>query len=121
MERIKTLKRTCAIIFTCIIIGVWINPFHVHYRKVRFDCIKAFCHAIIAPFGNVQFKTYLMAEILTDCFTQFDDVGRIVGHFVQDNWLIRLDKLSRGETVQYSGIKWILYIVSFLPYTWRMN
>lgn len=41
---------------------------------------------MIAPFGNVKFKTYLLAEILTDLPIVFLDMSRVTFYFTENSW-----------------------------------
>ena len=50
-----------------ILLIVWISPVHIMYKRVRYQTIRALWNVMIAPFGSVTFKSYLLAEILTDC------------------------------------------------------
>lgn len=52
--------------FLTLIIVLFINPMRNFYRKFRFGIIKAAYQLLIAPFGDVSFRVYLMGEILTD-------------------------------------------------------
>lgn len=56
------------------------------YKRVRYSTIEAFFNVIIAPFGNVKFKAYILAEILTDCIIPMEDVGKIFTHIILNNW-----------------------------------
>ena len=76
---------------------------------------------MIAPFGNVDFKTYLLAEILTDCSIAINDVGRTAIYFQTDEWNQRATKLSDPLFAESSPIKWLFYLLTILPYMWRMN
>ena len=76
---------------------------------------------MIAPFGNVKFKSYLMAEVITDCLIMFEDVGKIITYIIVNDWEMKLMRGKYGFTVPPVGFKWYLYIISFLLYSFRMN
>ena len=77
-----------------ILLLIWVNPFKTLYRRIRFSTIWAFFQIIIAPFGNVAFKAYLLAEILTDCIIPMEDLGKIAQRLLLVNWEKSLFRLS---------------------------
>lgn len=97
------------------------------YKRVRYATIYAFFNVFIAPFGDVNFKSYLLAEILTDCIIPMEDLGKVVTHLVTGDWNANYTSKSiasinpRINMQTPTALKWYLYLVSFLPYWWRMN
>lgn len=90
-------------------------------RSFRYGTLVALFNIVIAPFGNVKFKTYLLAEILTDCSIAFTDLSKIALYLHEDNWNGHALKLSDSQFDRAPTIKWIFYCLTFLPYMWRMN
>lgn len=84
---------------------------------------KAFSQLFIAPFGGVQFKVYLLGEILTDCYIQLEDIGRIFYMLALRDWTPYLDK-KKADTLGYgtppNGLKYWFFFVSFMPFWFRM-
>lgn len=83
-------------------------------------------HILVAPFGAVQFKMYLLAEILTESPIQLEDVGKCFSYIINDNWNGELANMTQGSMADKhfkinNGLKWYFYLVSFLPYMFRMN
>lgn len=93
------------------------------YRSIRYDTIASILNIVIAPFGNVKFKTYLIAEIFTDCLISIQDLGRVAFYLETDLWTNKVVNLSDPLIANriHPAIKWVFYCLSFLPYMWRMN
>ena len=85
-NELLVLKRTYALPLCCLFVLIWVNPLNILQRSFRYGSIVALFNIVIAPFGNVQFKTYLLAEILTDCSIPILDLGRIVLYLSTDKW-----------------------------------
>lgn len=120
-DRILIIKRGFAIAGCVIITLLWFTPFKILYSKVRKGIFIALFQVIKAPFGNTLFKSYLVAEILTDCMIQLEDVGKIVTYFIMNGWNERLvTNFKSSILMPPPGLKWYLYIVSFLTYWFRM-
>lgn len=86
LEQVRFLKFIFAIVACSLMLFLWINPFKFQFRKMRYQVIEAFFHVIFAPIGNVKFRTYLLAEILTDSLIQLEDIGKIATYFMMNNW-----------------------------------
>ena len=80
------MKKTASITLFCLFALILINPLNFNLRNFRKGSITALYNILIAPFGNVTFKTYLLAEVFTDCSIVFMDLGRIAIYFADDNW-----------------------------------
>ena len=121
----KTFKKNYGIVTFVIFVLLWIHPFKFLYRNLRIGVFKTLWQIIIAPFGNVKFQTYLLAEILTDCIIQSQDFGKIIFFFIDGNWDQRLidTKISKSVNMHKPAplLKWYLYITSFLPYYFRFQ
>lgn len=119
---IKDFKFKIAIIMTIVFLALWFNPIKgMIHRRLRFATLITLYNVIIAPFGNVEFKTYLLAEILTDCPIVIADTGKVALYFSSDGWNDHATKLSDDYFAQILSVKWIFYLLTFLPYMWRMN
>ena len=66
MDEIVLYRDEISTFFLIIIVVLGINPMKNFYRKFRFGIIKAAFQLLIAPFGDVSFRVYLLGEILTD-------------------------------------------------------
>ena len=56
---------------------------------------------MIAPFGDVRFKAYLLAEILTDCIIPIEDCFKILFKIKDNNWYnnsLNASQVSQGKT-----------------------
>lgn len=108
-----------------IFVILWIVPFNILYRPLRFEVFVSLFNMVIAPFGNVNFKTYLITEILTDCMTVMQDTGILVYYLHSGFWSANIYKLNDPGLARTNslngGIKWFFYCLTFLPYMWRMN
>ena len=95
------------------------------YRPIRYEIFISIFNMLIAPFGNVKFKTYLLAEILTDCMTVMQDTGLLAYYLDTSLWNTKFSKLNDPNLTETNtlngGIKWTFYCLTFLPYMWRMN
>lgn len=122
-EELASLKSYITITIITLFVALWLNPIDIMYRAIRYDVLEAIMNIVIAPFGNVKFKTYLIAEIFTDCFISIQDVGRIAYYLDSGQWGDRIVKLSDPLLADNlnPGIKWIFYSLTVLPYMWRMN
>lgn len=82
---------------------------------------------LLAPFTPVSFKSYILAEILTDMVIPLEDFGKVFAHMVRRDWdkrLINKSVANVNESFEFftpDSLKWYLYFVAFLPYMWRMN
>ena len=65
---------------------LWLNPFSVMHKRMRYGTFNTLFNVVIAPFGNVDFTTYLLAEILTDCPIAIADTGKMLVYFSSDDW-----------------------------------
>lgn len=82
----STYKKIVGIFMTVLLIILWIQPTKYIYKRVRYSTIRAFWNVIIAPFGSVKFKAYILAEIMTDCIIPLEDVGKTLTHVFYGNW-----------------------------------
>jgi hypothetical protein len=100
---------------------IWLCPFNFMHKKLRYSTLITLFNVVIAPFGNVDFTTYLLAEILTDLPIAIADTGRVFVYFSSDDWNENATKLNDHMFRKVLSIKWIFYVLTFLPYMWRMN
>lgn len=54
---------------------------------------------MIAPFGDVHFRAYLIGEILTDCVIQLEDFGKMVTYLVTANWSVHLVNEKQSQAI----------------------
>lgn len=101
------------------------NPSKLLYKRLRYSTIECFGNVLIAPFGNVMFKTYILAEILTDCIIPLEDVGKVVAHAVTGKWDVNfVSQAQSNDGIDFNtpvALKWWLYICSFITYLFRFN
>lgn len=69
VSELSELKKNVTIAIITLFVILWLNPLNFMYRPIRYEIFVSLINMVIAPFGNVNFKTYLLAEILTDCMT----------------------------------------------------
>ena len=104
---------------------LWLNPARMLYRRLRFGVFSALGNVVTAPFGGVHFKAYLLAEILTDCTIQLEDIGKVTTYLLLGNWDLTLVSASQSQTVgghtPPAALKWWLYFVSFIGAWFRMQ
>ena len=93
-ERLLELKRNAAIVLCSVFVAIWLNPLNVMQRSFRYGSLQALLNVIIAPFGNVKFKTYLIAEVLTDSSIAILDFGRVLVYFTGNSWNERVVTLE---------------------------
>ena len=96
-QEVLHIKRTASIPLFCLFVLILMNPLNVNLRNFRKGFMIALYNIMIAPFGNVTFKTYLLAEVLTDCSIVFMDLGRIAIYFADDNWNGYVYKVDGAE------------------------
>ena len=111
------LATSMLVIFICL----WFHPFKFMHRRLRYGTLVTILNIVIAPFGNVDFRTYLLAEILTDCTISIMDSARTVIYFSDGDWNKKVHKLSDPLFENHLWVKWTFYTLTFLPYMWRMN
>lgn len=90
MELANNFKMGVGLTIISIVLIALFNPWNVLYKRVRYSTIEAFFNVFIAPFGNVKFKAYILAEILTDCIVPLEDVGKLFTHVVTGDWNVNL-------------------------------
>lgn len=54
---------------------------------------------MIAPFGDVHFRAYLIGEILTDCVIQLEDIGKVVTYLITANWSVNLVNEKQSQAI----------------------
>ena len=54
---------------------------------------------MIAPFGDVHFRAYLIGEILTDCVIQLEDIGKVVTYLITANWSVNLVNEEQSQAI----------------------
>ena len=118
---LQMFKEQAALKITITMLILWLNPFDFMLRVLRFDSILTIFQVVIAPFGNVKFKTYLLAEILTDCTVAYMDMSRILLFLFEGEWNKHSESLTDDWYGDQPAIKFIFYCMTFLPYMWRMN
>ena len=64
------------------------------YRQVRYALFFVFGQILIAPFGMVKFKMYLLAEILSESTIQLEDFGKCVAYLVTNRWNMNYANMS---------------------------
>lgn len=79
-------KQFAGIFMVSLLVLIWVNPTRLIYRRVRYSTIIAFYNILIAPFGLVNFKAYILAEILTDCIIPLEDFGKVITHLILGDW-----------------------------------
>lgn len=86
LQASNTYKEVVGVLVSLLMLIMWVNPSKFIYKRVRYSTIRAFYNVVIAPFGNVKFKAYILAEILTDCIIPLEDVGKVFTHIVLRDW-----------------------------------
>ena len=76
-ELVGKWKRLIGMFLGIMFLVLWLNPIRLIHKKLRYGTIVAFWNALTAPYGAVNFKAYLLAEILTDSIIQLEDIGKI--------------------------------------------
>ena len=94
MRTFKKIAGTSIFAFTVL---MFINPINMMYRQVRYSLFHVMGHILVAPLGAVQFKMYLLAEILTESPIQLEDVGKCFSYIINDNWNGELANMTQGS------------------------
>ena len=88
-KRVDRVKTKVAALASSVLFFLWLNPFMIS-TKLRFGVFKALRELVIAPFGLVHFRAYLVGEILTDCVIQLEDIGKVITYLVVSDWNLKL-------------------------------
>jgi hypothetical protein len=89
-------------------------PFDHMYRDFRLETAKAFGQMSIAPFGEVKFRHFFLADVLTSAKPIFIDTVAMTCFCV--------NRLHKEPTdLSYCGKPQIAigYVISVIPYWWR--
>lgn len=87
-------------------------PFDVFYYKLRVEMLRAIWEIVKSPFGIVDFRHFLIADVLTSLSRPISDLYRGVCN-VSSVWV-------NGQAPKCYGQDWILAIISTLPIYWRL-
>jgi hypothetical protein len=61
--------------------------FKCFYKQARLQLGYTLFNIAISPFGNIEFREFFMAEILTSMGQIILDIGLIYVYFKEDNWV----------------------------------
>jgi hypothetical protein len=124
-EASNTFKEIVGLIIIAIVMIGFFNPGKFLYKRARYATIEAFGNVVIAPFGNVKFKTYILAEVMTECIIPLEDVGKVLTHVITGDWNKNfVSQAQKSDTVAFNTpepLRWWLYACSFITYFFRFN
>jgi len=93
-EEMKLFKQIAGITVFSVVILLFINPINMMYRQARYSLFFIFGQILIAPFGMVKFKMYLLAEILSESVIQLEDFGKCIAYIVTNRWNLEFANMS---------------------------
>jgi hypothetical protein len=99
---------SCLLIFTII----FLNPFHIFYRKARYEVFRVLYNILISPFGKVRFKTFFLAAIMCSMTKFFQDISFSSCFFYSKHWL-------NSEVPICPSTNTVNNIIVFFPFYFR--
>jgi xenotropic and polytropic retrovirus receptor 1 len=93
----------------CVYAFIIVCPFNIFFRTGRFEALRLVFHVIIAPFGDIRFKNYLVASWITSIVVPLKDLYR---SFIFMYTVLFNTKINPTEE--------ILLLISILPFVWRL-
>ena len=92
-------------------------PIHAMYFKGRIELVKTIWNILISPFGQVRFRHFFFADIITSMTACLETTATVGCFMAQGNFKTNkpVEDLKE-ECIKLYGWK---IIVSFLPYWWR--
>jgi len=91
---------------------VFVNPFHIFYRKMRLEIFKTLCMIAAAPFGPVRFRHFFLADVLTSMVKPIQDLSFIGCFFFSTAWV-------ESEEPICAPTQTINFALAFVPYWFR--
>jgi hypothetical protein len=93
-----------------------IQPFKFFYRRARLSLVITLWQIVISPFGQVKFRHFFLADILTSMTQPLRDLGYISCFFFQGSWLDQSDP----SVEQCPLLEDYILSVAFLPFWFRL-
>lgn len=105
-----TLLLLLSILLLCI------QPFKAFYKRGRLSLLSTLWNIVISPFGQVKFKHFFLADVLTSMAQPLRDLGYVGCFFFQGGWLEK-----REPTVDSCPhLQNYLLVIVFFPFWFRM-
>lgn len=89
------------------------------YRSVRTALAKALFNVFTTPFGEIKFRHYFLAEIISSMAWSFTDLVYTV--FLIINRFQEKDDIAQDSKKKYKALGLAVDIVSFLPFWFRLS
>ena len=67
--------------------------------------MRAFWNVLVAPFGNVKFKAYILAEILSDCMIPMEDLHILYIMLWLAGGICALKSLTASAMTAWTGME----------------
>lgn len=67
-------------------IMIFIQPFHIFYKRARAEIFYSLWSGLIAPFGRVKFRDFFLADLMTSFVAPLRDLGMSVVFFASGKW-----------------------------------
>ena len=109
-------------------------PFHVFYLKSRKELVRVLFHIFVSPFGQVKFKHFFLADIITSLGVTLKDFISIFFLFGTGQWLDLAQyakvydpdyKPKDGEIINEPYFKnknliFLHFFIAFVPFWFRL-
>ncbi|KAI5060177.1 hypothetical protein GOP47_0024597 [Adiantum capillus-veneris] len=109
----SVLPLTIMLVFFCLLL---ILPIDICCKSIRFTFLRHMWHIICSPLYQVTFSGFFLADQLTSQITALQNLAWILCYYICRHWMIK-DNNACKESLLYDNF---LYIVSGLPYWWRL-
>lgn len=94
-------------------------PLNCFWRATRVGFIWTFVQILLAPFGRLQFRDFLVADIFTSLIQNFVDTGYTLCWIGNGGFISKNATLTAYDTCLPIGAQFFRTIVPLLPYWWR--
>jgi hypothetical protein len=95
--------------------AICVLPLHCFYSRARLEIAKTLGHIVISPFGEVRFRHFFLADVITSMVKPLQDIGYITCFFNSSDW-------EDGTYPDYDNCSYLwsyAHTISFFPYWFR--
>ncbi|CAG9327816.1 unnamed protein product [Blepharisma stoltei] len=110
---VPRFNNSSAILFLGIYVFLLVCPFNIMHKNARMRVLKTLAEVVIAPFGPVKFRNYMLASWLTSMTIPLRDFYLTMCYIIGNLW-------NQKEKPPCSTDVLTLTIISALPFIWRL-
>jgi len=96
-----------------ILIFISILPMHLVHLSARYTLLKVLAKLLITPFGNIRFREFFVADVLTSMVIPITDTAYMLCYYFSNSW-------NGDDNKCHDFNKFLGPCLTFLPFLWRM-